>query len=222
VENTLHLSTLQLLAIIISLVFAYFLLNELPLIQLKTNKKIQHLVFGCSAALFILWMFRTGVHEGLSVHFLWLATLPLVLGFRWATFSASIVLIAVTALGQETINMLGINFLFGVLLPISITYGLYSFTFYKLPRNVFVYIFLCGFIAGALTIGLKMMVLSGYFYLEGFYNWQLIKDKYLILCTLLLFPEAMFNGMTITILVIHKPKWVYTFHDKFYLRKNNN
>ncbi|MDU0355269.1 hypothetical protein RS130_16360 [Paraglaciecola aquimarina] len=62
-----------------------------------------------------------------------------------------------------------------------------------------------------------MLALSGYYFVEGVYDWRTIKDNYLILTTLMLFPEAMFNGMTITILVIHKPEWVYTFHDKFYL-----
>lgn len=208
---------LQTLACIIGSIFSYFLYPKLHFSQLLTDKKIQHLVFGCSAGIFCLWMFRTGIHQGLSVHFLWLAALPLILGFRWAMVSASIALLGVTLVGQESFNMLGVNFLLGVLLPISLTYGLFSLVFYYIPRNVFVYIFLCAFIPGALTIGIKMLALSGYFYIEGIYDWQTIKDNYLVLSLLLLFPEAMFNGMTITILVIHKPQWVYTFHDRFYL-----
>ena len=62
-----------------------------------------------------------------------------------------------------------------------------------------------------------MLTLSGYFYLEGMYSWQVIEDNYLVLTSLMLFPEAMFNGMTVTLLVIYKPEWVYTFYDKLYL-----
>jgi uncharacterized membrane protein len=153
------------------------------------------------------------------VHFLWLAALPLVLGFRWAILSASLALLGVTLVGQQSFNMLGINFLLGVLAPIALTYGFYSLTFHKLPRHIFIYIFLCAFIPGALCIALKMFALGGYFYLDGLYSWQVITDNYLVLTTLMLFPEAMFNGMTITLLIIYKPQWMYTFYDKLYLDK---
>jgi uncharacterized membrane protein len=141
------------------------------------------------------------------------------LGFRWAIFSASLALLGLTVFGKENIDMLGVNFLLGVLAPIALTYGIYSLTFHKLPRHIFTYIFLCAFIPGALTIGLKMLALSGYFYFDGIYSWQIIEDNYLMLTTLMFFPEAMFNGMTITLLIIYKPEWVYTFYDKLYLDK---
>jgi uncharacterized membrane protein len=63
------------------------------------------------------------------------------------------------------------------------------------------------------------LALSGYFYFDGIYSWQIIEDNYLMLTTLMFFPEAMFNGMTITLLIIYKPEWVYTFYDKLYLDK---
>jgi uncharacterized membrane protein len=218
-DAALSFTTLQLAAGLISLIICYLLAKKLVFRQLIDDKKFQHLIFGCTASVFILWMIRTGIYDGLTVHFLWLAALPLVLGFRWAIFSASLALLGVTVLGQESINMLGVNFLLGVLAPIALTYGIYSLTFHKLPRHLFIYIFLCAFIPGGLAIGLKMLAFSGYFYLEGVYNWQIITDNYLVLSTLMIFPEAMFNGMTITLLIIYKPQWVYTFYDKLYLDK---
>lgn len=216
-EQISNITNLQILAGILSLLIGYLVSKKLIFSRLISDKKCQHLVFGSAACVFILWMFRTGIYDGLVVHFLWLSALPLLLGFRWAVFSATLALVGVTILGQEHINMLGVNFLLGVLAPISLTYGVYSLTFYKLPRHLFVYIFLCAFIPGALSIGLKMLAMSGYFYLDGMYSWQVIEDNYLVLSTLMLFPEAMFNGMTITLLIIYKPEWVYTFYDKLYL-----
>lgn len=213
----IDVTDLQLAAGLLSLVLAYLVSKKLIFSHLISDKKCQHLVFGSAAAVFILWMIRTGIHDGLMVHFLWLASLPLLLGFRWAVFSATLALIGVTLLGQEHVNMLGVNFLLGVLAPISLTYGIYSLTFHKLPKHVFTYIFMSAFIPGALTIGLKMLAMSGYFYLEGVYSWQVIEDNYLMLSTLMFLPEAMFNGMTITLLIIYKPQWVYTFSDKLYL-----
>lgn len=216
-EQTSYFTDLQTLAGLLSLAIFYLVSKKLIFSRLVSDKKCQHLVFGSAALVFLLWMFRTGIYDGLTVHFLWLSALPLLLGFRWAIFSASLALIGVTLFGKESIEMLGVNFLLGVLAPISLTYGFYSLTFHKLPRHLFIYIFLCAFIPGALAIGLKMLALSGYFYLDGVYSWQVIADNYLVLTTLMLFPEAMFNGMTITLLIIYKPEWVYTFYDKLYL-----
>ena len=218
-EQTSYFTDLQALAGLLSLFVCYFVGKKLIFSQLISDKKCQHLVFGSAACVFMLWMFRTGIYDGLMVHFLWLSALPLLLGFRWAIFSATLALLGVTLFGKESIEMLGVNFLLGILAPIALTYGIYSLTFHKLPRHIFIYIFLCAFLPGALAIGLKMLALSGYFYLDGMYSWYTIQENYLMLTTLMLFPEAMFNGMTITMLIIYKPEWVYTFHDKLYLDK---
>lgn len=215
--DQIQFTDIQAIAAVLAVVVCYVIAKKLTFSRLVSDKKIQHLVFGSAASLFVLWMFRAGIYDGLSVHFLWLSALPLVLGFRWAIFSASLALIGVTLAGQEHFNMLGVNFLLGVLSPIALTYGIYSLTFHKLPRHTFVYIFLCAFIPGALSIALKMFSLSGYYFLDDVYSWYTVKDNYLILTTLMLFPEAMFNGMTITLMIIYKPEWVYTFYDKLYL-----
>ena len=218
-EHISYFTDIQTVAGLLSLLICFFVSKKLIFSQLVLDKKCQHLVFGSAACVFILWMFRTGIYDGLNVHFLWLSALTLLLGFRWAMFSASIALLGVTIFGKESIDMLGVNFLLGILAPISLTYGIYSLTFHKLPRHIFTYIFLCAFIPGALTIALKMLALSGYFYLDGLYSWHIIEDNYLMISTLMLFPEAMFNGMTITLLIIYKPEWVYTFYDRLYLDK---
>ena len=212
-----YFSDIQSFALIVSVVACYFIGRKLQFERLIHDKQCQHLVFGSAVCLTLLWSIQTGIQGYPQVHFLWLAALPLVLGFRWAIFSSVLALVSLTLFGIEPVAMLGINFLSGCLAPIALTYGIYSLTFHKLPKNVFVYIFLCAFIPGALTIGLKMLLISGYYYLDGVYSWQYIVDNYLMISTLLLFPEGMFNGMTITLLIIYKPHWVFTFYDKHYL-----
>ncbi|MBN7824665.1 energy-coupling factor ABC transporter permease [Bowmanella dokdonensis] len=187
-------------------------------LELLHDKKSQHLVFGAAACLFILWLFRAGIYEGLNVHFLWLSALTLVLGLRRALLSACLALMGITLVGKESWAMLGVNGLLGVTLPVGLTYLIYSLSFHRLPRHFFIYIFVCAFLPGALMITLKMLSLGGYYFLEGLYEWQVIRDNYLVLIPLLLFPEAMLNGMTMTLLVMYCPTWVYTFYDKFYLQ----
>ncbi|WP_088329224.1 energy-coupling factor ABC transporter permease [Lacimicrobium sp. SS2-24] len=193
------------------------LLRALPGDMLANSKKHQHLLFGSAACLFVLWLFRAGIYQGLNVHFLWLTALTLVLGYRVALLSASIALLGVTLVGKESWSMLGVNGLLGLVLPISLSYLIYNVSFHKLPRHFFIYVFVCAFLPGAMMIALKMLTLGGYYWLENIHEWEVIRDNYLILIPLLLFPEAMLNGMTMTLLVMYKPSWVYTFYDKFYL-----
>lgn len=216
-----YFSDIQSVALFVSIIAAYFIGKKLAFEQLVKDKQCQHLVFGSAVCLTLLWAIQTGIPGSPQVHFLWLSALPLLLGFRWAMLTSLMALLSLTLVGVEQISMLGINFLVSCLAPIGLTYGIYSLTFHKLPRNVFVYIFLCAFIPGALTIGLKMLLMSGYYYFDGIYTWQHLLDNYLMITTLLMFPEAMFNGMTITLLIIYKPHWVFTFYDKHYLDSKN-
>lgn len=211
------ITLLQTLAWLVYLAILAFLLRSVPGQTLKQDKKVQHLLFGSAASLFVLWLFRAGIYTGLNVHFLWLTALTLVLGYRGALLSASLALLGITIIGKESWSMFGINGLLGLYLPISLSYLIYSLSFHKLPRHFFIYIFVCAFLPGALMIALKMLAIGGYYWLDGIHDWTVIKDNYLILIPLLLFPEAMLNGMTMTLLVMYKPAWVYTFYDKFYL-----
>ena len=48
-------------------------------------------------------------------------------------------------------------------------------------------------------------------------NFIEISENYLILCAIIWFPEAMLNGMAITLMITYRPHWVKTFYDKDYL-----
>lgn len=200
-----------------AIAFLIFVIKKTDLRKLKSTRKWQHIVFGSCTLVFFLWLFRVSIYDGLIIHFLWLTTLTLLLGFRWAILSGSFVLLMTTVIGNESWQMLGVNAVIGVFIPIILTYSIFSLTFHRIPRQPFVYIFLCAFIPGALTIGLKMVMLSGYFYMEGFYDWHTISYNYLNMTLLVIFPEAFFNGFSMTCLIIYKPDLVYTFDDKFYI-----
>lgn len=195
-----------------------FILRKVSFAEFVQDKKKQHLVLGASISVFGLWLFRVGVTPGLDVHFLWLTAMTLLLGLRWALLSGFITLFVATLAGYDGWGMFGVNGLLGITAPILISYLIYNFSFHKLPRHFFVYVFFCAFFAGAAMIALKMLLLGGYYYLESFYPADIIVDTYLMLIPLLLFSEGMLNGMTMTLLIIYKPTWVYTFYDKYYLK----
>lgn len=211
------MTELQILGAIASAVGLAIIIKNTEFKQLVDDAAFQHRFFGASAAVFVLWIFRVGIVDELQVHFIWLTSLALILGFRWAVISSSIVLIGVTVVGYEKFSMLGVNWLIGTLMPISVTYAIFSWSFHKLPKNLFVYLFVCAFFPGAITVSLKILMMAGYFQLDTDLGWDVIFQNYVLLIPLLLFSEAFFNGFTMTSLVVHKPKWVYTFHDKFYI-----
>ncbi len=212
-----QITTLQTLGWLGYLAIFVVLIKSISYSQIVRDKKVQHLVFGAAASLFTLWLFRAGIYEGLDVHFLWLTAMSLLLGLRWALLSAFIALLGITVLGKESWTMFGINGLLGICVPVVLSYLVYNFSFHKLPRHLFIYIFICAFIPGTVMIATKMFLLGGYYYLDGIHDWITVKDNYLALIPLMLFPEGMLNGMTMTLLIIYKPTWVYTFYDKFYL-----
>ena len=213
-----ELTTLETLSWLITLGVLAITLKSVSFGQFLEDKKTQHLVLGGAVSIFALWLFRVGITQGLEVHFLWLTSLTLLLGWRWSLLSGFLAVLGTSLAMGDPLSRLGVNALLGVFLPVSFSYLVYSFSFHKLPRHFFVYIFICSFLTGALAIALKMFALGSYYYLDGLYDWQTISDTYLMLIPLLLFSDGMLNGMTMTLLVIYRPQWVYTFYDKFYLQ----
>jgi len=212
-----EISILQSVAWLIYLLGTMLVLRDLPLRDFAKDKKTQHLVLGASVSIFALWLFRVGIFEGLDVHFLWLTALTLLLGMRWALISGFMALFASTIAGYDSWQMFGVNGVLGVAAPIICSYLIYSFSFHKLPKHFFIYVFISAFFCGAIIIALKMTLLGGYYVLDGYYDWHTVYENYVRLIPLMLFSEAMLNGMTMTILIIYRPTWVYTFYDKYYL-----
>lgn len=214
------MTMLQGSALALYLIVMLIILRSLSIQALLANKLRQHLIFGAGVALFVLWFLRVAVNDGLNIHFLGIVALTLVMGFRYAIIVATLALIGLCAIGQEPWALFGVNALLGVVIPIAVTYLIFTLAFHHLPRQFFVYIFVCAFFPAAIVVALKMGLMGGYYWFEGIHSWDDISNNYLLMIPLMLFPEGLLNGMTMTLLVIYKPYWVYTFHDKFYIDNN--
>ena len=207
----------MLLNLIVFVAVAYLAYDKNTLRLLLAEKPKQHLFFGYTALLTILWSIQASIYEGLEVHFLWMTACTLFLGPRLAIYAGIIATLINCLLGSYQWDNAHVQLLSGVCLPALVSYLVYVISFHKLPRHFFIYVFVCGFFAGALSIGLKMLAISGVFTLTGQYAWDVVFDNYLILLVLLAFPEALLNGMTMTIGIIYVPSWVRTFYDGQYL-----
>ncbi len=211
------LTPLQISGWLLLVLLLGYLARHLPFAALQHDKQRQHVLFGAAALTCFLWVFRAGIFAGLDVHFLCLTALTLTLGFRLAIFAGMAALLGATAGANESWAMFGINGLLGVVVPVGVSYLVYWVSFHKMPRHLFVYIFICTFFPAALVIALKLALIGSYYALDNIYSWEIVVNNYIQLIPLIIFPEAFINGVVITLLVIYKPEWVYTFHDKFYL-----
>ena len=209
----------QLAALLIWLLLLTFSLRRTLWQLLHDNPLYQHLLLGSAIALIPLWTLRAGLHDGLEVHFLGLTTLTLLLGWRLALLAPCLTLRVLDYFGVTNLADFGWQALVGIALPVASSWRLLLASWAWLPRHLFVYIFVAAFLGGALAISTKVAARALLMGISGSYPWHTITADYLSIWPLLLFPEALLNGMAMTVLAIYRPHWVNTFFDRTYLGK---
>lgn len=210
----------QLLTIIIVLPTIYYCVGDFRqvfLVKMLSDKPFQHFTFLVVIGLFFLWSAKAGIKSGLDIHFLALTCITLIYGWRVAFLLTLPVSIALIITGQLELNNL-IPFLFvSSLLPILLSQAVFFVSYQVLPRNIFIYIFIAGFLNGGLTGSCHLLINAFYQLWIGQHEWIEIKNNYLIFIPLLIFPEGLLNGMATAILSVYKPEWLRTFSDKDYI-----
>ncbi|KEP89911.1 energy-coupling factor ABC transporter permease [Aeromonas caviae] len=207
----------QVAALLLWLVLLAFSLNASLLHTLGAHPLYQHLCLGGAIVLVPLWTLRAGLHEGLEIHFLGLTSLTLLLGWRLALLAPCLTLLLLAYFGVIPLADIGWQALIGVALPVATSWLLFLGSWAWLPRHLFVYLFVAAFLGGALSISAKVIASALLMGVSGTYSWHTISADYLSIWPLLLFPEALLNGMTMTLLAVYRPHWVNTFFDREYL-----
>lgn len=177
----------------------------------------QHLVFASAVFLTLLWSVRAGIVPGLELFFLGVTTLVLCHGWRIAIWICCLPLLMLILFGTVALADGGAFALTTFVLPGLFSYAIFSWSYHYLSRHLFVYIFVAGFINAALTIVLKILLTSGWFYLQQAHSWHTIYQNYTQLVLLIWFGEALLNGMAITLMAVYRPSWLRTFFDNEYL-----
>ncbi|WP_406663293.1 energy-coupling factor ABC transporter permease [Gallaecimonas sp. GXIMD1310] len=180
---------------------------------------LQGLFFTAALALLLLWLIQAGIEPGLEVHFLGLTTVTLMLGWRLALLVALLPLALLTLAGIEQWQDMGVNALAGIAVPVLGSEGVRQLVYHYLPHHLFIYFFCAGFFNGALALVAQMLAMAGWFYWGAGLSGEQIYSNYLLLMPLLAFPEALLNGMAVTIMAIYRPHWLKEFHDSDYLNQ---
>lgn len=174
-------------------------------------------VLACALVFAVLWQIKAGILTGLDLHILGITAATLILGWRLAILSSLLANALLITFGQITLELLPLQIVVGAFIPILLSYFAFILSYHYLPRHFFIYIFVCAFITAGFIACIKIS-LNALFYLAiGQYNWQELADNYVYLSAIIWFPEAMLNGMAISIMITYRPHWVKTFYDKDYL-----
>lgn len=189
-----------------------------PWLELFSDFRRQHLLFGTVLALFLLWMVRRDFDSGVSYHFIGMTAVTLLLDWPLAVLGGLVAQLGLLALGRQDVAAMGINGALLVLLPVLVTELCAKWVEHFQPRNLFVYIFCCGFFPAALAALLCTLVGLGLLFIDGIFPMPPWLEDFVGYLWLVMFPEAFINGTAVTALVVFCPEWLETFNRTRYLQ----
>jgi len=189
-----------------------------PWLELFSDLRRQHLLFGTMLGLFLLWLVRRDFDSGLSYHFIGMTAVTLLLDWPLAVVAGLAAQLGLLAMGRQDLAALGINGVLLVLIPVLVTELCALRVERAQPRNLFVYIFCCGFFPAALATLLTLLGGLGLLWLDGLFPMPPWLEDFAGYLWLVMFPEAFINGMVVTALVVFYPDWLETFNRSRYLQ----
>ena len=188
-----------------------------PWVELFTDSRRQHLLFGTVFALFLLWLVRRDFDTGVSYHFIGLTAVTLLLDWPLAIVGALVAQLGLVLLGRQDLAALGVNGSLLILLPVLVTETCAILVERAQPRNPFVYIFCSGFFAAALAALLCLLASLLLLWFDGRFVLPEWLGDFVGYLWLIIFPEAFINGMVVSALVVFCPEWLETFNRTRYL-----
>jgi uncharacterized membrane protein len=192
-------------------------LKTAPWSVLVQQRRLQHLLFGATVVLMLMWTMRAGISPGLGIHFLGMTTLTLMFGWDLAILSGTLSLLGMTLIGRESWDTLSVNVLCSVVLPALASLAVLRLVEAKLPRNFFVYLFLCAFFGAGVATAVGGMAMALLLWVDGVYVWAKIYLEYVRFLPLIMFPEGLLNGIIMTGMMVFHPDWIRTFDARHYI-----
>ncbi|MFC3533602.1 energy-coupling factor ABC transporter permease [Vogesella facilis] len=172
---------------------------------------------GACVVLLGFWLGRAGLEPGLSFHLLGATVFTLLMGPWLALLALAAVLLGLAAGGQLEWPALGLNYGLSLLPGVALTALLLRLAQRYFAANVFVYVFVNAFLAGAAGMLLAALCGLAALALAGAYPLAYLLENALPYYVLLAWSEAFTSGLVLAILIVYRPHWVATFDDARYL-----
>lgn len=187
-------------------------------VELFTDSRRQHLLFGTVFALFALWLVRRDFDNGVSYHFIGMTAVTLLLDWPLAIVGGLLAQVGLILLGRQDLAAMGVNGLLFIGLPVLVTEVCAILVERAQPKNLFVYIFCSGFFPAALAAVCSLLLGLGLLWMDGLFPMPPWIEDFIGYLWLIMFPEAFINGMLISALVVFQPEWLETFNRTRYLQ----
>jgi len=138
-------------------------------------------------------------------------------GARLASLSLAVVLAVLAFTARVALEDLALSGIAYTLLPALLTVAIQRLVEARLPRNVFIYIFVTGFAGTLLANAVATLAFAGMAGLLAASPQAALPNDYLSYRLLLCWGESMLTGMLVAIFVAYRPQWLTTFRDEIYL-----
>ncbi|MGI1669389.1 MAG: energy-coupling factor ABC transporter permease [Neptuniibacter sp.] len=202
---------------LVYLVALFFAVRSAPWQVIANNRILQHMLFGATVLLLVLWSMRAGISPGLGIHFLGLTVMTLVFGWDLAVLASSVVLVGMALIGKESWGSLFIHGVCYVLLPVATTYAIYRFVESHMAKNFFIFLFIGGFIGAGISTAVGGLATSAVLVIDGVYDFDKVFLEYIRYLPLIMFPEGLLNGIFLTGMMVFHPDWVRYFDASRYI-----
>ena len=162
----------------------------------------------------------SGQLGGMSYHLLALNLTALMLGAPAALWLAALLLLPYLYFFGGGIQAYPVNAL-ALLLPPLAVHLLARSAVARLPANLFIFIFVNGFLASALGIIATGLVLVSILDAADIFTAEVLWSTAFPVFFLLAWAEAFLSGITTAIFIALRPHWLNTFDDRRYLKSQN-
>lgn len=157
-----------------------------------------------------------GIVEGLAFYPLLTALSALMFGFRYS-FLLALVTQSLNLFGGLGYPMdLGLSLLVTHMIPALWVLGFLALAQRVWPRNFFVYVWVNGFFGASFGVVFCFATSALLLMTAGPFDWDYLSGFFLPFGLMMTFPEGFITGAFLTMLVLYKPEWVYTFRDSVY------
>ncbi len=191
-------------------------LYSAPWYKIK-NRENLHVFLGTTVALLLIWSLKAGIKPGMSFHLLGATLLMLMFGWQFALFSLSLILFGQSLYGNIEWFAFSFNALVMVVFPVLFSFAVFRLSVRFLPRHFFIYTLFNAYFCAGLTMGVTMLLVSLLLACCTHYDFEMIRDNFLIFSPMMIFAEGFFTGMLATSMVLFRPEWIGSFDDRRYL-----
>ncbi|MFI8751155.1 energy-coupling factor ABC transporter permease [Vreelandella lionensis] len=189
-----------------------------PWRPLLEDTALQHRWMAATLAVMLMWQLRAQAVDWLTLHLVFTVLMTLVFKMPLALISNVMINVAMVAIGRNDWSLMGANVLVTGIVPAIVTGFVWRIVDRRLPDNLMVFLFACGFFGTALaTLGgglsaVALIIVAGTDP-EAVY----LAQEYARFLPLLMPSEAFITGMLLSILLVYHPNWVATFNDHRYI-----